>query len=172
MSDGLRPKDLRYVDKVSGPHKQANKRRANLKYRANQRAFRSMNVKKEYERRWEAALTPAQMLDLELRIAKEEIATFIKRTGRRPDFSHTYYHMRRLGLSVMDLIANDLHKPKSWLTLRYTPGHRRMLAQKELRYLCVKLRVRFWKEMRTREQMAALFILAHMDGLTIGEDYE
>lgn len=172
MSDGLRPKDIRYVDKVSGVKRKASDKKYRFVKAQIKKANNERKRREEQDLHWGAFLTPDQLLDLQLRMAKEEIATFMKRTGRNPNLWNTHHHMKRKGVTVMDVITRDLHKPKTWLTLRWTDGHRRMLTKDDLTVICQKLQVKYWREMLTREKMAILFVLSHMDGMKIGEDFE
>lgn len=172
MSDGLRPKDIRYADKVEGPKRRTINKKNKIISRQLKRATRERSQRAERDLQWGAFLTPDKLLDLELRMAKEEIAIFMRRTDRNPNLRHTHYHMKRRGITVMDVITQDLHKPKSWLTLKWTDGHRRMLTKDELTKVCVKLQVKYWREMLTREKMAVLFVLSWMDGMKIEDNFE
>lgn len=172
MSDGLRPKDIRYADKVEGTRRRSGDKKYRIVKSQLKRASNDRKKKEEIDRHWGAFLTPEKLLDLQLNMAKEEIAKFMRRTDRNPNLRHTHYHMKRRGITVMDVITKDLHKPKSWLTLKWTDGHRRMLTKDDLTKVCIKLQVKYWREMLTREKMAVLFVLSWMDGMKIEDDFE
>lgn len=170
MSKEYTPKDIRYLDKVSGQNKRSVASKKAIKIKTIKRERRERVQKKESDDRWSRYISPSQKLNMELQEAKVVTADFMKRTGRILNLSNIHYHMSRRELTVMDVITKDLGKPKSWLTLSWTPGHKRMLNQKELRYVCVKLQVKHWREMRTREMMAVLLVLSWMDGIDLKQD--
>lgn len=147
--------------------KQQAKRRENLKYRAKARALRDMEKKKERDDYWASIPTLEEQLESDLIAAKLEVVNFMRRTGRNPELRRKFESLKRRGISVMDVVTRDLKMPKSYLTLRWNYGHRRTLNRDQLRKICVKIGLRYWKEMRTREQMACLLIIRSWEGIDL-----
>lgn len=146
------------------------KRRENLKQRERDRQIREIQKRKERDEIWASWPTLEEQLKHDLVIAKDEVVEFMRRTGRNPQLRRQFESLKRRGISVMDVVTRDLKKPKSYLTLRWNYGHRRFLNKEELRRVCVKIGLKYWKEMRTREQMACLLIIYSWEGIDLEAD--
>lgn len=105
-----------------------------------------------------------QQFTKEVAEAKIVFTDFMTRTGRIIDLDRANYHMARRNQKVLKVIEEEFPlKGRTWLNLKPGRGHRPGLSQSQLRHLCVVLQIKYWREMKTDEMRAVLFLLVWID---------
>lgn len=160
------PKDLRNFGEPKKTRRQKDKR-----YEAKRRA--RLRAKAKEKEDWESLKkfadyqTPEEQFNSEVRWAKNRLALFIKRTNRFVDIGHLHYHMKRREQTVMRTLREEfpVHRASGWMVLKSGYGRRAGMNQDQLRRLCSRLQVPFWREMKTDEMRAVLILLVWKERL-------
>ena len=157
------PKDVSHKKGKQKYRSDTQKVRRYIKEKNQRGAKRDLRLEEESLLRFSNAGFKQQFAK-EVAEAKIVFTDFMMRTGRIIDLDRINYHMARRNQKVLNVIEEEFPlKGRTWLNLKPGRGHRPGLSQDQLRHLCVVLQIKYWREMKTDEMRAVLFLLVWMD---------